>query len=100
MTPRERIAASGAPPEHHLKIWSDGHRIYCEIPGIEGKPPYISAYSYNTRGIDTVMSLLGIHRADYDYKGTIPEGYTARTIVQSPAEAQREVILKRMGIIK
>jgi len=90
-------APSAAPP-HHLKVWSDGKRIYCEIPGIPPKHAYITTFNYDSRGVDLTLSLLGLHRVDYDYEGRIPEGYTGRS--QTPQQTQAEAILRRMGILK
>ena len=92
------LAPTAAPP-HHLKVWSDGTRVYCEIPGIQGKPAYVTAYNYDSRGVDLVLSLLGIHRCNYDYQGTIPTGYTGKPAV-TPQQAQAEAICRRLGIIK
>lgn len=100
MTPD--LAPSAAPP-HHLKVWSDGHRIYCEIPGSHGKPAYITVYDFDSRGVGLVLSLLGLHRIDYDHQGAIPVGYTGRSNFQSGTDTQAamaEKLLRRMRIIK
>ena len=96
------LAQSGA-PARHLKCWSDGTRIYVEIPGSGDKPAYITSYDYNYRGIDMMLSLLGAHRVDYDYQGTIPPGYTGRSNFDVGTETQRaqaQKTLRAMGIIK
>ena len=96
------VAASAA-PTHHLKVWADTGRIYVEIPGAKDKPPYITAYDYNYRGIDLMLSLLGLHRVDYDYQGTIPAGYTGSSNLSPGTRQQQdqaEAILRRMGILK
>jgi hypothetical protein len=92
------LASSGAPP-NALHVWSDGRRIYVEIPGAKG--PYITAYDYNYRGLDLILSLLGLHRTDYDYKGEIPKAYIKpKDPVEAMREAQREATLRRLGILK
>jgi hypothetical protein len=72
----EALAMSGAPP-HHLKIWAVANDLYVEIPGISGKPPYITRYSCDTRGLNTLLSLIGAHRLDTDYAmpSTVPDAY-------------------------
>lgn len=95
-------AGSAAPPQH-LKVWSDGKSIYVEIPGIAGKVPYIATYSFDSRGVGLVLSLLGLHRVDYDYKGTIPSSYTGTHFDQSGSDrqhAQAEALLRRLSLIK
>lgn len=91
--------ASSAAPSRHLKLWSDGTRIYVEIPGAKG--PYITAFDYNYRGCDLALSLLGQHRVDYEYIGTAT-AYTDTT-KQPGTPKQRaavEIGLRRAGIIK
>jgi len=90
--------AHTAAPTHHLKVWSDGQRIYCEIPGVPPKPAYVTTFNYDSRGVDLVLSLLGIHRCNYDYQGDIPTGYTGQA--QTAQQAHAELILRRLGIIK
>lgn len=96
------LAPSAAPP-HHLKVWSDGQRIYCEIPGVQGKAAYITTFPFDSRGVGLVLSLLGIHRANYDYQGEIPSGYTGRSNFQHGTDTQAamaEKLLRQMRIIK
>lgn len=96
------LAPTASPP-HHLKVWSDGVRIYVEIPGVLGKPAYITTYDFDSRGVGLMLSLLGLHRIDYDFKGTIPSNYTGRSNFQSGTDAQHaqaEATLRKMGIIK
>lgn len=98
----DALAPSASPP-HHLKVWSDGKRIYCEIPGMHSKPPYVTTMVYDSRGVDLVLSLLGIHRVNYDYTGTIPVGYTGRSNFQNGSDSQHamaEKLLIQAGIIK
>lgn len=95
--------APTAAPTHHLKVWSDGQRIYCEIPGISNKPAYITTFVYDSRGVDLVLSLLGIHRVNYDYQGKVPVGYTGRSNFQNGSDSQQamaEKLLRQAGIIK
>jgi hypothetical protein len=96
------LASSASVPAHHLKIWSDGKRIYAEIPGVEGKPSYITTYPFDSRGVALTLSLLGLHRVDYDYKGTVPDSYL-KPSKEPGTHAQRaaaEAFLRRGGIIK
>lgn len=96
-------AAPSAAPTQHLKVWSDGSRIYVEIPGAAGKEPYITAYDYNYRGIDLMLSLLGLHRIDYDYQGKIPASYKGSSnldVGTATQQSQADAILARMGLLK
>ena len=98
----DSLAPSGA-PTHHLKIWSDGGRLYCEIPGVPPKPAYITTFIYDSRGIDLILSLTGQHRVNYDYKGEIPSGYTGRSNFKHGTDVQdalAEKILREMRILK
>ena len=98
----DSLAPSSA-PTHHLKVWSDGNRIYVEIPGVPPKPAYVTTFVYDSRGVDLVLSLLGIHRVNYDYQGTIPVGYTGRSNFQHGTDieaATAEKILREMRLIK
>jgi len=91
------LAPSGAPPSA-LKIWSNGHDIFVEIPGRHG--PIITSYLHNHHGIAEVFSLLGVHRVDYDYASSpVPAGYSTPTKLPSPADALAESILMKLGII-
>lgn len=95
-------APSGAPPSA-LKVWTDGVRLYVEIPAVPGKDPYITAYDYNYRGIDLMLSLLGQHRTDYDYIGTLPASYRGGSNLEPGTASQRdhaEATLRRMGLLK
>lgn len=91
-------AKSGA-PDRHLKLWSDGTRIYVEIPGTKG--PYITAFDYNYRGCDLALSLLGQHRTDYEYRGTM-ENYVDTTKQPGTAtqRAFAQKLLRQSGRIK
>lgn len=98
----DTLAHTASPP-HHLKVWSDGQRIYCEIPGVPPKPAYVTTFVYDSRGVDLVLSLLGIHRVNYDYQGTVPVGYTGRSNFQNGSDSQHamaEKLLRQAGIIK
>jgi hypothetical protein len=102
-TTPDPIQAPSAAPTHHLKLWSDGKRIYCEIPGIADKPAYITTFDFDSRGTALALSLLGLHRINYDYAGTIPYGYTGRSNFTHGDEAQQalaEKILREAGLIK
>lgn len=91
--------APSAAPTHCLHVWSDGIRIYVEIPGTVGKDAYVTTYPFDSRGVNLMLSLLGLHRVDYDYPGTIPDSY-----LKGPGDnhqrAQAEVTLRQMGIIQ
>ena len=95
----ESIAPSGAPPGA-LRIWATGTDCYVEIPGRAG--PYIQRLAYDHRAIAHIFSLLGLHRVDYEYLGTIPEGYKKPIKAHGTATQQdtAEAILRRMGILK
>ena len=69
------LAMSGA-PTHHLKLWAVANDLYVEIPGASGKPPYITRYSCNTRGLNLLLDLIGAHRLDSDYAlPPVPSAY-------------------------
>jgi hypothetical protein len=68
------LASSAAPPRA-LKIWASGSDIYIEIPGHNGKAPYITRYNYDSRGVHLLLELIGAHRCDYDYIDTVPNDY-------------------------
>lgn len=99
---------SSAAPPNALRMWTDGTRIYIELPGSPGNDPYITAYLYSQDGLAKALSLLGQHRVDYDYLGTVPTSYHKRwSGADSKPEpgnaqqrAQAEATLRRMGIIK
>ena len=100
--PESDLAPSAA-PTHHLKVWSDGKRIYCEIPGVENKPAYVTTFDFDSRGVSLTLSLLGLHRANYDYPATIHSGYTGRSNFSAGSEtqaAQAEKLLRQMRLIK
>ena len=93
-----KLAPSGA-PNHHLKVWSDGKRIFVEIPGIPTKAAYITDYPYDSRGMNLMLSLLGIHRVDYDYLGVIPDAYHKGP--HTPEQhASAEATLLRLGMLQ
>lgn len=100
--------ASSAAPPNALRMWTDGTRIYIELPGSPGNDPYITAYLYSEGGLSKALSLLGQHRVDYDYLGTVPQSYRKRwsgadtkpTYGDSKQHASAEATLRRMGIIK
>jgi hypothetical protein len=94
----ETHAASGAPP-NALRMWTDGVRIYVELPGSDGKPPYITTELYSEAGLAKALRILGVHRVDYDYLGTVPDGYTGRG-TPSHSSAIAEKVLRQRGLIK
>ena len=97
------LASSAAPP-NSLRMWTDGARIYVELPGRLG--PYITAYEYSEGGLGKALALLGQHRVDYDYSGTVPVAYARRfdpSKLQpgtAPQRAIAEKLLRRRGLIK
>jgi len=101
--PTDTHAPSAAPP-NALRMWTDGARIYIELPGSPGKPPYIVAELYCEGGLSKALHLLGVHRVDYDYVGTVPSGYTGRGNPPSPvpekSQAIAEKLLREKGYIK
>jgi len=103
----DTLAASAAPP-NALRMWTDGVRIYVELPGSPGNDPYIVAYLYSEGGLSKALNLLGQRRADYDYLGTIPASYRKRWSGRGSAapvgtdaqSASAEAYLRQKGIIK
>lgn len=95
------IAHSAAPP-NALRMWTDGSRIYVELPGLRG--PYVVAYQYCEGGLGKALALLGERRVDYDYTGTIPPAYTNPMNWSQPGTKQQQAIaeklLRQRGIIK
>lgn len=95
-------AATAVPP-NALRMWTDGIRIYVELPGLAG--PYIVAYSYCEGGLSKALNLLGANRVDYDYQGAIPSGYKkatrpANTLDTDLRRASVEASLRRMGVLR
>lgn len=99
--------ASAAPP-NALRMWTDGTRIFVELPGSPGRDPYIVDYLYSEGGLSKALNLLGQRRVDYDYLGTIPDTYRKRwdgaPTKPEPGTAEQraaaELTLRRMGILK
>lgn len=95
----DTLASSAAPPQA-LKLWTDGHSIFIEIPGRAG--PYIMARDYDLRAISYVFSLLGATHIEYKFENKVPDNYL------KPSKApgthnQRELaeqLLRARGIIK
>lgn len=109
MTTTKTERASSAAPPNALRMWTDGTRIYVELPGSPGLDPYIVDYRYNVEGLIKALNLLCRHRVDYDYLGTrpIPDTYRKRWSENYKPEpgtpeqrAQAEAMLRRMGILK
>lgn len=96
------LASSGAPPRA-LKCWASGSDIYIEIPGLNGRQPYITRYTYDSRGISLLLSLLGAHRCDYDYDATIPNDYRSN-FNRGPGDpiqqASADLALRKAGLLK
>lgn len=100
-------APSAAPP-NALRMWTDGVRIYIELPGSPGNDPYITAYLYSEGGLAKALSLLGQRRIDYDYLDKVPASYRKRwssadnkpEYGSETTHAQARATLLRMGIIK
>lgn len=67
--------APSASPSRYLKVWASNSDIFVEIPGSSGHSPYITRYTFDSRGIALMLSLLGAHRCDYDYQGDLPTDY-------------------------
>lgn len=102
------MKASSAAPPNALRMWTDGVRIYVELPGSPGNDPYIVAYLYSEGGLSKALHLLGERRVDYDYQGTIPNSYRKRWAgapsKPEPGDEQQrasaEALLRRHGLIK
>lgn len=97
------MSASPAPsavPPNALRMWTDGVRIYVELPGLAG--PYIVAYLYSEGGLAKALNILGVNRVDYDHQGTIPAGYLKPkpTPGTSTQQAHSEAVGRRLGFIK
>lgn len=98
----ESIAPSAAPP-NALRMWTDGVRVYAEIPGAQGKAPYIVHHLFSEGGLYKLLTLLGQRRIDYDYSGDIPTDYRKekpKALAESTADAMAEALLRRVGAIK
>ena len=94
------IAASAAPP-NALHIWTDGARIYVELPGSPGHSPYVISYYYSEGGLSKALALLGKHRVDYDYQGDLPVDYQHKPGKGTATQkATIEAMLLRLGVIK
>lgn len=93
-------AAPSAAPLSALSIWSDGRYAYLEIPGRCG--PYIARYNADSRGISLILNALGLNRVDYDYAGTIPDGYLkpSKEPGTGNQRATAEKLLRQRGLIK
>src|SRR5690348_4658967 len=102
------MKASSAAPPNALRMWTDGVRIYVELPGSPGNDPYIVAYLYSEGGLSKALHLLGERRVDYDYQGTVPASYRKRWSGKVPQDnvgdetqrASAEALLRRHGLIK
>ena len=97
------VAPSGAPPKA-LKFWADGNRIYYEIPGKDGRPPYIGWHYFDHAGVSKCLDLLGLHRIDYEYCGDLAKEYKKLPEVKlngtATQQAMQEKILRDLGILK
>ena len=94
------LSAPSAAPPNALRMWTDGIRIYVELPGLRG--PYIVTYLYSESGLARALDLLGQRRADYEYLGTIPDNYLKPSKEPSThnSRSAAEALLRRMGVIK
>lgn len=94
------IRAPSAAPPNALLMWTDGIRIYVELPG---KEPYIVANDFTTAGLAKALSLLAERKSPYDYSGTIPKSYTGRNIPNVGTDRQHaiaEQLLRRKGVLR
>ena len=96
------MSAPSAAPPHHLKIWASGPDIYVEIPGRLG--PYITRYSYDTRGLNLILDLIGAHRIDTDFSlPPVPEAYRSN-FTNGPGtpeqQASADKALRMAGLLK
>ena len=97
--------APSAAPLRHLKLWSNGTDIFVEIPGHAGRPPYITSFPYDTRGIALTLSLIGAHRIDYDYTiQQVPNTYHSNLKAKGPGtpeqQASADKALRLAGLLK
>ena len=96
---------SGAPPRA-LRIWASNNEIFVEIPGKAGRPPYITSYPYDSRGVALTLSLLGANRIDQDYSGpqAIPSAYHSNLVSKGPGSPEQQAsadrALRLAGLIK
>lgn len=98
------MSASSAAPPRALRIWHINNEIFVEIPGLLGKPPYITSYPYDARGIALTLSLLGANRIDTDYAlPPIPSVYKSN-LTKGPGTAEQQAsadrALRLAGLIK
>ena len=95
----DSIASSAAPP-NALRMWSDGLRIYVELPATKGGF-CILTYDFSEGGLSKALSLLHAHRVRYDYTGTHAStelNWNRPGTATQHAIAER--ILRQKGIIR
>lgn len=56
------IAPSAAPP-NALTMWTDGRRIFIELPSTIG--PVVLAFPLSTGGLSKALSILSEHKVEY-----------------------------------
>ena len=100
------MSTSTFAPPRALRIWASNNEIFVEIPGKLGKPPYITSYPYDTRGVALTLSLLGAHRIDMDYSGPValPSAYHSNIISKGPGSPEQQAsadrALRLAGLLK
>ena len=100
------MATASFSPPNALRIWTNIHSdLFVEIPGLQGKPPYIERLPCNTKGILLLLSILGAHRTDTDFLGPVPlpNDYNSnfnKSIGTAEQQASADKALRLAGLLK
>jgi len=95
------MSASLAPsgyPSIAIRVWSDNHNIYAELPSTNKTiPPYILSFSRDLAGQTKLLSLILSTRE----ASGLPQPSRRKLQVGTPLQsASAEALLRRKGIIK
>lgn len=93
--PMTDILAPSAAPTNALLIWTDGRRVFVELPSPNS--PVVLAYSYTDGGLSKALALLGAHKVDYACTPILPGRKLLGTANQHDS-AQRA--LARLGHLR
>lgn len=87
--------APSAAPANALLIWTDGRRVFVELPSPKG--PVVLTYLYTEGGLSKALALLGANKADYACTPVLPGRKLLGTANQHDS-AQRA--LAKLGLIR
>ena len=93
--PPETYCPSAAPP-NALRMWTDGARIFVELPGGVG-PPHIVDYKLCEAGLSRALDLLR-DKAKVDYAGA-PQRRDLPRVGTALQHASAAALLRKRGII-